>query len=677
MQTKTEFPYTIREIEHIRIPISDGVELAARIWLPVEAETNPVPAILEYIPYRRNDFTAMRDSIQHSYFAGHGYACVRVDIRGSGDSDGILYDEYLSQELDDAVEVIAWLADQPWCTGKVGMTGISWGGFNSLQVAALQPPALKAIITLCSTDDRYADDVHYMGGCILASDMLVWSSVMLAYNARPPDPHFVGGQWREIWLDRLEKTPPFVEQWLQHQHRDSFWQHGSVCQDYANITCAVYAVGGWADGYSNPVFRLLSGLNSPRKGLLGPWAHQYPELASPGPQIGFLQESLRWWDYWLKDKKTGIMDEPRFRIWLQDSIEPKTDYNYRPGHWVAEPTWPAPAEHIQSQQLWLHEINTLSQTPQSEAAVITIKGSQTHGLDAGVWWASGLPGDLPSDQRYEDGQALTFTSPPIVEPVEILGFPEVRLTIQVDKPNALLAVRLCDVAPAGASTLVTRGLLNLTHRDSHEFPTPLVPGHTYTVTVKLNGIAHALAPGHRWRVAISPTYWPHAWPSPEAVTLTVLLGKQSYLSMPIRPARSDDEQLPPFDVAEGATQIAHTKKRLSSRKRTIERDLVTGAVNLTDFIDSGCKRLTKSGLEFGYAGTDTFTIIENNPLSAEVCCERTVTVGRGTWQTRVETISRMTADTENFHVSNVLDAYEGETRVFTKNWATSVPRNLV
>jgi putative CocE/NonD family hydrolase len=275
---------TIRTIENTWIPLTDGTRLAARIWLPDDAEQRPVPAVLEYLPYRKNDGTALRDSRQHPYVAAHGYAVLRVDMRGSGDADGIMLDEYLQQEQDDALEVIDWIARQPWCTGAVGMYGISWGGFNGLQVAARRPPALKAIITLCSTDDRYADDVHYMGGCV-DYDMLPWASAMLIYNAGPPDPRFVGERWRAMWHERLEKTPPYIHAWMSHQHRDAYWQHGSVCEAFDDITCAVYAVGGWADGYTNAVPRLLAGLRSPRKGLIGPWPHAFPHDAEPGPVI--------------------------------------------------------------------------------------------------------------------------------------------------------------------------------------------------------------------------------------------------------------------------------------------------------------------------------------------------------------------------------------------------------
>ena len=294
-------------LDHVLIPTRDGTRLSARIWLPEHAcADSPVPALLEYLPYRKGDWTAVRDAQRHPWYAAHGYASVRVDLRGSGDSEGVLLDEYAPAELSDGVDVIEWLAAQPWCTGKVGMFGISWGGFNSLQIAALRPPALKAIVTVCSTDDRYADDVHYFGGAVLGIDMLGWSATMLATTALPPDPERVG-DWREQWEQRLDALVPFVDTWLAHQERDAYWRHGSVCEDYAAIEAPVLAVGGWADPYRNTVLRLLSGLSCPAKGIIGPWAHQYPDIdRPPGPRIGFLQETLRWWDRWLRDMPNGV-----------------------------------------------------------------------------------------------------------------------------------------------------------------------------------------------------------------------------------------------------------------------------------------------------------------------------------------------------------------------------------
>ena len=671
LRLKTDYPRPIRVIEHVWIPMSDGARLAARLWLPQDAEQNPAPAILEYIPYRKNDFTALRDSIRHPWFAGHGYASVRVDMRGSGDSDGILYDEYLKQEHDDALEVLAWLEKQPWCTGAVGIIGKSWGGFNGLQIAARRPPQLKCLITLCSTDDRYADDVHYMGGCLLASDMLWWASIMLAYNARPPDPKFVGDRWREMWRERLEKTPPFVEAWMTHQRRDAFWKHGSVCENFADIECPVFAVGGWADGYTNAIPRLLEGLTCPKLGLIGPWAHEYPEVAVPGPPIGFLQECLRWWDHWLKGADTGIMQEPMLRAWMQNSEPPASHATMRAGRWVAEAGWPSP--RITPQVYGLADGRLTDQ--KSEASPSSVLSVQTHGLYSGVWCPFGAEGDLPSDQRPEDALALCFDSAPLAEATDYLGFPEVTLTLSADRPNALAAVRLCAVAADGASTLVSAGLLNLTHRDSHEFPTPLEPGKPYTVTVRLNAIGYALPAGHRWRAAISPTYWPRAWPSPQPVTLTLHAGE---LRLPARsgPPRAEDSAVT-FEPAEIAPPMAQDVLRTDKRTRIIERDLISGVTTLVDESDEGHRRLLPDGIEYATTGQETFTIVDGDPLSASVRSERRIELGRGEWRTRVETISTLTADAENFHVTNTVNAYEGSTRVFVRSREFKVRRDWV
>ncbi|HEY7699091.1 MAG TPA: CocE/NonD family hydrolase, partial [Vicinamibacteria bacterium] len=310
MKIVTEFPRSVRDIENVFIPLEGGGRLAARIWLPEDAESSPVPAILEYIPYRKGDRMRDRDEPMHRYFAGHGYAAVRIDVGGSGDSDGVLLDEYLPQEIDHAREAIRWLAVQPWCTGAVGMMGKSWGGFNSLQVAASgEVENLRTILTVCSSDDRYLDDAHFMGGSLLTENFF-WGSVLTALRIMPPDPNVSGERWREMWQERLSAVSPLADEWLRHQRRDDYWKQGSVSHDYGAISCPVFAVGGWADAYSNGIFRLLAGLDVPRKGLIGPWAHTYPHDGVPGPPIGFLQEALRWWDHWLLGRETGVLEEP-------------------------------------------------------------------------------------------------------------------------------------------------------------------------------------------------------------------------------------------------------------------------------------------------------------------------------------------------------------------------------
>ncbi len=673
MNIRTAFPRRVREIEHLTIPMPDGTRLAARMWLPEDADADPVPAVLEYIPYRKRDLTAERDLGHHPYIAGFGYASVRVDLRGSGESEGILKDEYLQQELDDGVAVIHWLAKQPWCTGAVGMIGISWGGFNGLQIAALRPEPLKAIITICSTDDRYADDVHYMGGCLLG-DNLSWASTMFDQNTHPPDPALVGDRWRDMWLERLDKSGFWLETWMRHQHRDDYWKHGSVCEDYGAIVCPVLAVSGWADGYSNAVFRLMEHLSVPRKGLLGPWSHKYPHEGVPGPAIGFLQEARDWWDRWLKGVENGIEDEPMFRVWMQDSVPPTTRYTERPGRWIAESSWPSP--HIAPLAFTLDKWRLAPAGEAVSEQPLPIQSPLSVGLFAGKWCSYQAPPDLPHDQRQEDGGALVFESDVLEADLEIFGAAVAELDLSSNEPVAMVAARLSDVSPDDKATRVTYGLLNLTHRDGHEDPQPLEPGKRYRVTVQLNGVAQRFPKGHRLRLSLSTSYWPLAWPPPKPVQLTVYAGSSTF-TLPVRPPRAEDAHLRPFEPPEAAAPLAATPVRPREEEWRVIRDLRRDISKLEVVLDTGVTRYEGIDLEIGSRAVETYTYRadEFDSLAGETRWERKFT--RGDWEVRTITRTLLTSNETSFHLRADLDAYEGASRVFTRTWHTVIPRKLV
>jgi uncharacterized protein len=651
-----------REAE-IWIPLSDGARLAARLWLPPEAESRPVPAVVEVSPYRHDDHTRRRDLVRHPYFAEHGYASLRVDIRGSGSSDGVLRDEYTELEQRDVCETLAWIAAQPWSTGSVGMIGISWGGFAALQAAALAPPALKAVIVACASADRYAADVKYQGGCLLATELLPWSSTMLAMNARPPDPRRTGEGWRELWLERLEESTPFAEAWLTHPHRDDYWRCGSPAENYSAISCPVYAVGGWADPYRQAVLELLERLECPRKGLIGPWSHQYPDEGNPGPAIDFRSECVRWWDHWLKGVDTGVMDEPPLTVWMQEapSIGRRTR---RPrGRWIAERAWPSDEVAVSSWYLG-EESLVESDVPRVE---LRVAGSESCGTQAGAW----CPWDereLPAGQVSEDALSLCFTTAPLERRVEILGSPAVVLEIASDQPVAAVAVRLCAVAPDGGSTLLTRGLRNLAHREGSEKPKPLVPGRRETVRISLDGIAYALPPGHRLRLAVSPTYWPWMWPSPEPVTLSVWTGA-SRLELPLRSPGEAEVQPPSFGELPAGKSAS-----LCDCERVVAAD-GSGRSELVVNRKRGHRRVKEDGLEVGGSQIDRFTIVEGDPLSAAVDCRRTMSIARGSWSARVETRSTMTGDRERFYVANLVEAFENGERIFSRERSFDAPRD--
>ncbi len=666
------FQHVVIEVEFERIPLNDGVHLSCRYWLPEDALSKPVPAILEYIPYCTRDGTAARDEAMHAYFAGHGYAAVRVDIRGSGESEGVLLDEYLKLEQDDALEVIAWIAEQPWCDGNVGMMGKSWGGFNGLQVAARRPPALKCVITVFSTDDRYADDVHYIGGCMTTQNP-EWAFVMFPAMARPPDPDLVGALWLDIWQQRLEAIEPWLIPWVEHQHRDAYWKHGSVCENYSDINIPVYAIGGWADPYSNPVPRLVAGLDTPCKGLIGPWGHQYMHQVLPGPKMGFMDEALRWWDHWLKDKDTGLMDEPDYRVWVQDSIRPAVCHQVRPGYWAMEPGWPP--SNGQTAVLYLNN-GTLDQGAEPETRV-SMCSPQTTGQCTPFLgsFGHGQPED-PPDQRFDDATSACFDGTELEQAFTILGAPVVNLDVASDRENAFVCVRLNEVLSSGESLQVTYGILNLTHRNGHEKTELLEPGKRYSVRVQLNDIAHTFAAGSRIRVAISTAFWPIVWPSPEAATVSLFTGG-SRLCLPVREPRSSD--------ADARVLAAPHQARVHPTSTLVEaepgfvgfkQDMNTGVQSFIYQTDSGTQRFDRHGWITSVRTDYQYRIHPDDPTSACVDLSATEKYGReGQLDARIEAHQKMTCDKTHFYIEASLDVFDGEKQVYSRQWNKRIKRD--
>ncbi|MCB1461721.1 MAG: CocE/NonD family hydrolase [Nitratireductor sp.] len=671
MKTISNFPRKVIQHEDVAIVMPDGCRLSARIWLPKDAYKKPVPAIVEHLPYRKRDGTTARDCLTHPYFAGHGYACIRVDMRGNGDSQGIMDDEYTTQELQDACDVIAWAASQEWCTGKVGMMGISWGGFNALQVAALKPPALKAIITLCSTDDRYNDDIHYKGGLVLHEN-LGWGATMFSFNPRPPDPAIVGGKWRKMWKERLEANGLWHARWLEHPTRDAYWKHGSVGENFDAIEAAVLAVGGWGDAYKNAVGRLVANLkNTPEggaKGIIGPWIHKYPHFAKPNP-IGFLQEAVRWWDRWLKDAENGAELDPAMRMFVMDSERPKPWYETRSGTWIAEAQWPSKA--IRNRSFSLAGDRTLK-AGKAKPFELDVASPADTGLDGGEYCAIYWGPELAGDQRRDDAQSLTFDSAPLGEASDIVGGPVVRLALKADKPVAQIAVRLCDVYPDGASTRITWGVLNLCQRDSQEKPKKLKPGEWVEVVMRLDDIAWRAPAGNRLRLSISSAYWPMVWPSPEEATLTI---SQGTLELPLRPTAQKDECR--FAEPEAAAPWRIETLRPASGTRRVERDMGTGVVTLTIEDDFGESRDKEHGLVHGSRMRETWTIHPDDPLSASGEAWWEQTHGRDAWSTRTVTTTAMTSDAASFTITGDIEAFEGHKRIFKRKYKEIVERKLL
>ncbi|CUM68333.1 uncharacterized protein PRCAT00006055001 [Priceomyces carsonii] len=670
-----ELPVKQTKLEDVVITMLDGCKLYAHIWLPLEAERGEkkVGTLVEYIPYRKDDNTAMRDSIRHPFYAGNGFASIRIDMRGSGSSDGLLLDEYLKQEQDDCLECFDWIVSQKWSNGAIGMFGKSWGGFNSLQVAARQHPGLRTIITLMSTDDRYSDDVHYRGGCVLASDMLWWGSTMLAFNARPQDPKIVGPSWKQDWLERL-KVPPFVTKWLSHQRRDSYWKHGSICEDYSKVTIPVLAVGGWRDGYTSAVFRMCENLpNKDSVGVVGPWVHEYPEVAEPSPKIGFQQLSVNWFRKYLEPDVHSDFKIPKMTVYVQEPCEINDSYLYRPGKWIS-------LKNLQKKSisLKLNDDRKLISSDTLPKLNIDFTGSLDHGMFRGVFCPFGFKGDFPTDQRIEDAKCLTFDSDVLEDSLNLVGEPYLKLQISSDKPLANISVRLNDIYPSGESVLISWGMLNLSHRESHEFPKKLELFKIYDIAIKLDVLGVEIKKGHKIRVALSPTDWPLLWPTPETPTLTLFSGE---LELPVLNEESITDA-PHFEGPSIVKSCEINMLKNFERRKQLNYDFFNDTWELTDTLDSGSINLPSvgnaSGITFSSLNTNTWKIKPYDPLSAFTQSDYTLTYERGhDWNIKIVTRSSLSSDKNSFFLVNELEAYEFDKEIYRKVWKDTIPREFV
>ena len=541
--------HNVKFVKNVMVPMRDGTRLALDMHVP-EGD-GPFPLILEYIPYRKDD--AMPFTGHHHYFAQRGIIGARLDVRGSGASEGINQDEYVPIEQQDGYDAIEWLAQQPWCSGKIGMFGASYGGFTCVQVATHQPPHLTTIIPVYFTDDRYTDDCHYRGGCLRCYyDIGAYGSSMIGMNAMPTYPEVSGDDWAKVWEDHLENNEPYLLTWLQHQTNDAYWHPGSLRGQYDKVKCSVFMIGGWRDGYPNPPLRTFAHLKVPKKVLIGPWNHARPNAATPGPRIDYLHEVVRWCDHWLKGEQNGVMDESPVCVYVQRYDDPKADRLVTSGHWRQDRGFPTPGAKLQV--YYLGADGVLSAGRPAEAGADVYDYRPTVGVCGGLW-SGGVPFGLPTDQRPDEVYSLIYTTPPLEEEVEILGWAQAVLNVSSTVEVMAFVARLSDVAPDGTSALVATGVLNGTRRDALDAPKPMTPGEVYELGVVIDCVCWRFEKGHRIRLAVCSSDFPNLWPTPKPGTNRVHRGPGhlSRLTLPVVPLSSGEDQ-PAFKPADPATQ---------------------------------------------------------------------------------------------------------------------------
>ncbi len=671
-QTKVWTPPATRKprvIENAWIELPDDVKLAARIFLPEDAESQPVGAILEYVGYGKRMGTRRGDDRTAAWLVPRGFALVRVDVRGSGESDGVIRDEYDLPEQADVESVIRWIAAQPWCNGKIGMRGWSYGAFTALQAAAKGIPELVAIMPAVGTENGYLDDVHTLAGCVI-NENVVWGAIWKATMIKPPDPHIVGERWRDMWFERLNGQVPLVAEWLQHQLVDAYWR-ARILVDYSKIKCAVYANGGVMDSYVNSVPRLLQRLNCPRKGLVGPWGHSFPERGVPGPRLDWALEECRWWDYWLNGHDNGIMNEPMLRTYVADASVAQSYPNDTPGRWVAEEVWPS--ANVREARYFLSKDKGLQGT-RPRAAKVQVPSFVTIGgcipfLSPGDMAAQG-----PTEQSRDDALSLIFETPPLEEDIEIIGNPTLEVRVEANRPIAKLAARLNEVTPDGRSWLVSYGVANLSHNSDHTAVVPIEPGVPRSGRISFNFVSRRLHKGSRIRVSISQGQWPIVWPSPEPVDLVLRLG-ESALVLPVRP-RPDNEAAMPIPVIHAAKDARQPTRGAPEAAVVYEGETQTRRASMRSATSPGSSRIEDIDLTLAGRGvTLEASMTEGDVNSYRMTLASSQEFERPGWKVKVEADATMTSTVTHFIIDEGIAATLNGEKVFARRWFNRIARN--
>jgi putative CocE/NonD family hydrolase len=660
----SDTPYTVIDQPTEWISVSKDIQLAARLWRP--DITVPVPVVVEIIPYRRQDGTLPIDERMHPYWAGHGVATLRVDLRGCGDSDGILEDEYLKLEQDDAIAVIKWAEKQPWCNGNVGMTGLSWGGFAALQVAARRPKALKAIIAIGATVDRYNDDVHYKNGCLL-NENFGWGTSLTAFTSRPPDPSVVGKKWRSMWLNRLENLKFFAVEWFQHQTRDDYWKHGSICENFDAIEIPVMIISGWNDLYVNALPALMDNLKGRCHAVCGPWAHHFPHLGTPGPSYDYLGSSLAWWRQWLSDEPARLGTEKTHLTFIKDSSMPNPFVMTVAGRWIDDQTWPLPSNTMS--HLYMAKAGLTSKAV--DAPPVQIHSPVDTGAMAGEWVPHCSGAEVAGCQRLTDAQSTCFDGDILDQAIDVFGCPEITISLQSNSTTGHLIVRLCDVAPSGSSELISIGVLNLTHRNGNENPIPMPVGETQSLQLRLDYAGHRFLPGHKIRIALSTAYWPFIWPAVENPVLT-LAKKPACLSLPGRQKQEEGSVQVNPPIAPPASAL--TEKRVPQSKRQVTHDMHQGKTSLTIRDDLGEVVFEAHGLVTSAVKYESYEITAGDPLSSQARFGWEFEYSRDDWAVRTVTETQLMCDHYYYFLTATVRAYEQGKQVFERTFDHKIAR---
>jgi putative CocE/NonD family hydrolase len=656
----------------IGIRATDGCRLSCDVYRPARSERSP--ALLEHIPYRKDDLHAADDRTLGIFMAREGFATVRLDVRGTGNSEGIAQDEYTREEQRDGVAAVAWIARQPWCTGKVGSWGMSYGGFTCIQLAALQPPELRAIAPVFATDDRYTDDMHFSGGALCALELAHYPLRILAMNALPPARRVDEGDeaFRVRWLERIDATPPWILRWLDEQHDGPYWRNGSLRHEYARVRCPALIVAGWRDGYRTAMLRLAGSLSTGWELLAGPWMHTMPDRGIPEPQYPFMAEMLQWFR-----RHLGVASEPtregrpRTVFFVTEFDPPSRPPARVSGSWFASDQWPDQRGPVRV--LYFSTEGHLSDSPPSEAARLDIPFGPSVGVTSGNWCPPPPGHGLPADQRADDARSVVFTSSPLQDPVDVFGQPVAYLRVEHPGPSALVSVKLSEVSASGETQLVTSGLLNLAHRHGHQTPEPF--SGAGDVRVDLQATGWSFRPGHRVRIAVAGSDWPMAWPLPTTDPVALHVGPDVPCRVELPGLPSDAVPFASNDRLMDAPDRAGWTDIVSPSTWRIVADPLGGTSGI-EASDAGRVFSPAEGVRVDESRRYRAFISDADPLGAEVEGEASLRLIRRDISVRSVAQGRFTATADAFLYDVRLDVREGFRLVHERRWRGRVQRRL-
>lgn len=649
-------------LESGTLTMRDGVRLAVTYYRPIaKTPGETFPVILEMLPYRKDDFFALGDYEYGTYFARRGYVVARVDVRGTGGSDGpVPVSEYSEAEIADAVEVIAQLAAQKGSNGKVGMYGLSWSAFNSLMTAQRKPPALKAIIAAHGSTDLFYNDVHYIDGALHIDS---YAHQIDTDNSMPQSPAYrIDATY---FRDRFDREP-WLFTWLRQQQDGDFWRKESIGFQ-APLEVPVYLIGGLLDGYRDFVLEVSRTAKAPVIAEIGPWNHAWPEYGQPGPNYEWRQRALRWWDYWLKGIDTGVLQEPSWMVFMRTVHPPSTDLTEVPGYWRCDNLGPSAA---QMGPRWYPQANQqLAAERAGPPTTQSLRYRAGAGLAAGGWW-----GELTADMAADDAHSLVYDSAPLTEAVEILGRPEVQLRVAADAPLYHWTVRLEDVAPDGAVTLVSGAVINPSQRVSRLDPVALTPGEFTTLRTAIHTTTWRFRPGHRIRLAIANAQFPMIWPTPTPGTTQLQLGQDTWMTLPVvapQEASSSTCRLPapePSEQASFGREVYHVGPTF-----TPERDEAAGSSAF-----STASEVSWTLYDNRYRSRESYRweVTDAAPEAARYQGERQNVFTIDSRVIDLSTVARIESDATDFHVTFTKVLRENGRLVRERTWSESIPRRF-